>query len=238
MTAAAWLRRNWKPVAGVAAVGTVLVIASRRRPRKAITNGGDDDGQKNGGDKPPKPGKLNAAMIRELAAPLAHVMSWPDLPDFLAVVAFTESGYNPKVASCANNKACGLYGLRYQTSRLAELGQPPEALHDPKWATLADAWLSWRLGHMAYHFPGQVVDWLAIRRGMAFPKLVADVNETFPVKGYADGERSADVRKRMLKGIHHVGLDDEFMYQPAYTGGAHFPGIDAMLAAMNLARTA
>jgi hypothetical protein len=237
VSALSWLRRNWKPVAGVGAVGGVLVIASRRRPRRGSSggNGGNGDG---GGSTDNNVHRLSGSEIRELAAPLAHVMSWPDLPKFLSVVAFTESGGNPKVASCANNKACGLYGLRYKTSRLAELGQPPEALHDARWATFADAWLSWRLGHMGYHFPGQVVDWLAIRRGMAFPKLVADVDEKAPIKGYAPGERSADVRRRMLKGLAHEGIDDEFMYEPAYQGGAFFPGVDAMLAAMNLARTA
>jgi hypothetical protein len=237
VSAASWLRRNWKPVAGVAAVGGVLAIASRRRTTRRTTGGGGGGGG-GGGRGGGGEGRLSANEIRELAAPLAHVMSWPDLPDFLAVVAYTESGYNPKVASCANNKACGLYGLRYKTSRLAELGQPPEMLHDARWATFADAWLSWRLGHMGYHFPGQVVDWLAIRRGMAFPKLVADVDEKMPVKGYAPGERSADVRERMEKGVAHAGLPDSFMYEPAYQGGAFFPGVDAMLAAMNLVRVA
>jgi hypothetical protein len=215
------------------------VIASRSgRRRGGGGNGNGGNGGNGGGSQDTNPNKLSGSEIRALAAPLAHVMSWPDLPKFLSVVAFTESGGNPKVASCANNKACGLYGIRYKTSRLAELGIPAEALHDAKWATFADAWLSWRLGHMGYHFAGQVVDWLAIRRGMAFPHLVADVNETAPVKGYKDGERSGDVRRRMLKGIHHEGLDDNFMYEPAYQGGAFFPGVDAMLAAMNLARVA
>lgn len=164
--------------------------------------------------------------IRELAAPIAAAANWPDLPDFLVAVAWTESRGNPRAGSDVGNAARGWFGLRPDSSRHDDLGLPVSALKDERWAVLLAAWYAHRL--QPYAFPGQKIDWLALRRGWALPKLVSDVNETAPVKNYAPGERSADVRERLSNALEAVGLPQSFMYRPAFPPGYQWPGIGAM----------
>ena len=108
--------------------------------------------------------------------------------------------------------------------------EDPDLLFDPRWNLALGAWYLYRLRN--YAFSGQTIDWLALRRGEALPRLVKDVDEEASVSGYDDGERSADVRERLEKAVYAVGLPESFIYQQAFPSGFHWPGIDAVLDAV------
>lgn len=163
-----------------------------------------------------------AAAIRALANRVEQVTNWPGLGDYLAATAYTESRGNPVVrAGTKANSATGLFQCRPKTCLVhedeLEAVQPMggELLKDPALAVATAAWLAWRLRN--FDSPGQTVDWLAIRRGWALPRLVSDVNET--------EQRSIDVRNRFSQGVARAGLPQSFMYQRAFPSGMRWPGI-------------
>lgn len=168
----------------------------------------------------PAPQNPSAAWVRALATPAAQVMGMPGLEDFLMLKSYTESRYNPNAGSCANNKACGLYGGREESFQVAG-----ELLHDPRWSTLGASDYAWRVGHK-YAMPGQVVTWGAIARGWAFPKLVADVDWSDP--------RSQDVLDRWNETLDVHGVSHSFTDRAAFPPGARHPGRAAIGAALGL----
>ena len=174
----------------------------------------------------------NPEALRELAMPLEYELGWWGLGDFLAAAAWTESHGNPKAGSSGmNNKARGLLGGRPNSmfrGKYKHFAQSnPNLLKDPRWAIATTA--AYLDSLRDYAFPGQTIDWLALRRGMAFPRLVSDVNEEAKVKGYPPGRRSADTRNRFQTGIEKAGLQDEFMYEAAFPPGYQWLGLGRAL---------
>lgn len=161
--------------------------------------------------------------VEVYAQPIEQLVGWPGFSDYLRAVAWTESRGDPRACAgaCGPNAARGPYGLRPDSARVSEFGGP-SLLYSWPWSTGLAAWYAARLRYYAYS--GQVIDWLALRRGWALPSLVADVNETATVTGYAPGERSRDVRERFTQALDAVGIPRAFMYQRAFPSSYRWPG--------------
>jgi hypothetical protein len=211
------------------------MATTRRRPS------GNGDGY-----KPQKKGRWADAnapgRIRQIAYPIEDRTGWVGLGDFLVACAATESGGNMTACAgvrgatldtpCPGNTARGWFQLRPKSALAYEyeylVDSDPDILRREAAAQVAfAAWYAYRLRN--YAKSGQLVDWLAIRRGWALPRLVSDVDEVAEVKGYAPGERSGDVRERFERGVAMAGLDDSFMYARAYPPGFVWPGIANVL---------
>lgn len=101
-------------------------------------------------------------------------------------------------------------------------------------------WYAYRL--RPYATKGQVLDWLAIARGWALPRLVDDVDETEtvnatkpgtkPPRKYYPGERSQDVRERLEDGLIETGQDPDWMFTRVEVGA--WPGIATVLDAVGI----
>lgn len=217
----------------LAALGlTVAVVAT---PKKKGTSSKKKEKETYNPDYPSN-WDARADLIWELALNVVDVTGWNELPEFLLANAYTESRGNPMAcaAPCGKNSARGLLQLRPTSGFAGDLAyladEEPDLLFDPRWNVALAAWYLYRLRN--YGYQGQDIDWLALRRGEALPRLVSDVEEEAKVDGYSDGERSADVRERLESAMYAVGLDESFMYRPAFPSGFSWPGIDVVLDAV------
>lgn len=218
-------RRKILALTGVALGGAVLLSSRKqtRRRRKVVTPPKGDTPQPSGGwvdgDAPRR--------IREIAQPIADHLGWPDLPDFLVAIAWTESRGNPRAGSDSGNKARGWFGLRPVSARVEDVGLSPSSLKDERAAVALITWYLERLEK--YGAPGQLIDLLALRRGMAYPVLVADVDETRAIGKWGPGERSRMTRNNFEAGIAAAGLPESFMVNSAFPSGYQWPGINTVL---------
>lgn len=171
--------------------------------------------------------------ITALASTAAEVVAQPGLPAYLLAVAWTETGGTWSTSARGRAGELGIFQMRPSTARLDELGLPPAALLDLRWSVALAAWLIARLRHRGA--PGQVIDWLAIRRGWAYPHLVADVDEVLPATDGAEpGKRSREVRERFENALSHTGQDPSFMFTPAFPPGYRWPGLGPVTSALGL----
>jgi len=185
----------------------------------------------------PKDWEARSDLVWNLGWDIADVTGWGEgLPMFLLAVAYTESRGNPMAcaAPCGSNSARGLFQVRPKSGFAGDLAplatDDPNLLFDPRWNAALAAWYLYRLRNYAYS--GQKIDWIALRRGMALPRLVSDDEEKAAVKGYANGERSEDVRDRLEQALYAVNIEESFMYEAAFPSGFSWPGIDAVLDAV------
>lgn len=160
--------------------------------------------------------------IRAIAAPLEQLAHWPNLGNYLAAISYIESrGNNEAGSSENNNKARGWFGGRPESMNTAEYGfVSPNILKDKIASVVLAADYAKRL--RPYGDEGQVLDWLAIRRGWAKPSLVNDVNDP----GFSE---------QLATGLEKVGLPREFMFLPAFPDDFEWPGFDAAYAALKVA---
>jgi len=165
---------------------------------------------------------LNATSLRLMARPVERLLRQPGLADFLAATAYTESRFNTRATNHLGFR--GLFQMTASTSRVADAGGDANSLYSPRWSIALVAWYISRLRSYAAH--GQVIDWLAVRRGMAYPYLVADVGE--------HEERSRAVRDRFEQGLRAVGLHLSFAHQRAFPPGYNWPGIAAVMSAVGV----
>lgn len=173
--------------------------------------------------------------IREIAAQVEEATGWWGLGDFLVAVAWTESRGNSNACNvsetgyCAQNSARGWFQGRPKSFLVRELEylqkENPDIILDERWSVALAAWYAYRL--RGFKYSGQVIDWLALRRGWAYPSRVSDVDE--------DYERSMETRERFEDGVYKAGLDDNWMYERAFPSGFHWPGIEAVLEAVGAA---
>jgi hypothetical protein len=155
-------------------------------------------------------------------------MGWPDLPDFLVAIAWTESRGNPKSQKYQSaNAARGWFQLRPKSARVDQVGLSAADLKNERAVVALASWYLYRLKN--YASQGQHIDLLALRRGMAYPFLVADVNETMSTPDAGPGVRSRGARTRFAQGIAKAGLPADFMFNSALPPGT-WPGIEQALA--------
>ena len=207
----------WGVVAGL---GGAVVVALALR-----ASGSPETAAAPPAPKPlPHDPKTWEAEVDAQAAILEQLLGWPGLGTFLKGVAWTESRGNTNACygSCGTNSARGRFGLRPASSRVSEFG-PSDLLYDPRWSMALAAWYAARL-RANWSAPQQDVDWLALRRGWALPRLVDDVNETEYVEGWGYGGRSKHSRKNLEEGLINTGTDPSFMYQKAFPPSYNWPG--------------
>lgn len=160
----------------------------------------------------------SAKELRALVLPVEQRIGQHRLADFLSAVAFTESRFDPLVQNASGRR--GLFQMTGSAANLDELGVGPDVLFNKRWSIALIAWYIQRLRN--YGKPGQIIDYLAIRRGMAYPNLVSDVGN--------NEQRSREVRSRFSAALKHVGLPQSFMQVPAFPSSYNWPGIDAVIA--------
>ena len=162
--------------------------------------------------------------IRMLAAPIERAANWPGLGLFLSGVAYIESRGDSRAGSDADtNAARGWFGHRPNSARLGDLGFGVGALKDEASAVALAAWYAHRC--QAYAAPGQVMDWLAVRRCWGYPTDVDDVDHP----GY---------REQLARGLQKAGVPESLMFVRAFPPGYRWPGIDAVLHAVGRRRYA
>lgn len=152
--------------------------------------------------------------IREIATPLAKKLNMPGLPEFLIATAWIESRGNPYAGSDAGNDARGWFGMRPKSARVSDIGLSPDALKDEELAVALAAWYIERL--RPYAASGQEIDWIALRRGWAYPHLVDDVNNP----GY---------KAQFDKGLAAASQPTSFMNKRAFLKDYSWPGIEQVL---------
>jgi len=216
-------------VGGVAAVGYVLLKKFVERELSGIGTAFGGIGEGLGDLLPGEPvgdwADYNAPTdIRVIAAPVETLTTWPNLGNFLAAVSYTESRGNHNAGSSAdNNDARGWFGLRPSSAKTVAYGfADPNILKSKKHAVAFAADYAVRLRNHAS--PGQVVDWLAIRRGWALPELVADTDES--------EKRSREVHQRFETALTSAGLPASFMHFPAFSPNFAWSGFASALAAV------
>lgn len=212
---------NWPLILAVTASATALAMAARRKP-KALP------GPSSGGEP------IGPDALRELFERAEAAARWPNVSTFLLATSWSESRWHPKARS--SDGEIGLFQLKPKSARIAELGLGPDVLSDPAWSTALYLWYLARLRN--YAAPGQVIDWIALRRGGAYPSLVADVNESFTAQqggsAGATGERSAGARGRFETALQHIGVPISFERQPAFPPAWKWPGVAAIADALGL----
>jgi hypothetical protein len=170
------------------------------------------------------------AEIWRLGSILADELGWPGLPQFMLAQAWAESRYkrtarNPEASW---NAARGVFQIR-PTGAMLGTGDPieqnPDLLYDIATSVALDAWYLHRLHKWAQT---DQIDWLAERRGTAYPRLVKDFAETH--------QRSIDVRRRLEKALRAVGLPKWFMHNRAFPHT--WPGIDRVFELLDVDLTA
>lgn len=220
-----------------------------------IAMSGDEEEEGEGQGREPGGGWSDRSApdrIREIAGPIEETTGWHGLTDFLIAVAWGESRGNQYACAgvsratlddaCSGNKARGWFQNRPSSAYADEYAflvddDPDLIRRDARYAVAFFVWYVYRLRN--YAKKGQTVDWLAIRRGGALPRLVKDVDEeavvdrikpgTDPPRKYKPGERSADVRERFEQAVAAVGLPDDFMYERAFPPGFVWPTFEQIL---------
>lgn len=155
----------------------------------------------------------------------------PGLADFLTVVGFAESRFNPSAAnpeiSTNWNAARGLFGMRPST---AELDAEPDLLFNPYWAFVTAVDHAAKAIKAIEREQSGVPNWMAIRRWWAIPSLVHDFNE--------DKTKSGEVRGRFERAIfdcnaeYGTSIDPNFIWFETYLGG--YPGRTELMRVLNL----
>lgn len=194
----------WIPVTG-AVLG---ILASRTKGRSASCITPVSKGQWSDPDAPRR--------IRAIAARIEAVTGQAGLGDFLAGVAYIESRGNPRAGSDEGNRARGWFGMRPQSARVDDLGLSPAALKDEEDAVALAAWYAHRC--QTYAAPGQVMDWLAVRRCWGIPKHVDDLDHP----GY---------HEQLAYGLAQAGVSCDFMRRRAFPPGYRWPGVWPVIAA-------
>lgn len=183
------------------------------------------------------------AMMVEIRKMSAYTSSrfgmMPHLMDYLTVVGYIESRFNPTSINPEyrknKNAARGLFGMRPETAfkesnTLESLLSKPNALLNPVMAFCT------AVGHIAdadqrsRQKVGRGADWLAARRWWGRPHLVSDYN--------LDDSRSVSSMNKFINGIAGVNreyganINEDFIWARVQSGG--YPGMRTMLNAFGV----
>lgn len=167
--------------------------------------------------------------------------SMPFLADYLTVVGFIESRFNPAAANPEietnpMNAARGLFGARPETmfkkaNGLEYMRQYPNALLNPKWAFVTATFSVWQACDSVYRKGSGIADWAAVRRWWGYPSKVHDFN-------YNDPWSSGNTQ-RLEDGLHKcnaqygTNIDPDFIWQKVQ-GWENYPGMPMMLQSFGL----
>jgi len=167
--------------------------------------------------------------------------SMPHLADYLTVVGFIESRFNPaatnpEVKTNPMNAARGLFGARPKTAfkesnGLEYMRQYPNALLNPKWAFVTATFSVWQACNAVDREGSGVADWASIRRWWGFPSKVHDFNFDDPWS-YGNLERfEAGLHK--CNEQYGTGIDPDFVWQKV-RGWDNYPGMPVMIKVFGL----
>lgn len=166
--------------------------------------------------------------------------SMPYLADYLTVVAYIESRFNPAAANPEikrnpTNAARGLFGQRPQymfkeENGLEALKGRPNLIHDPRWAFVTAVFHIWDADQTVIRRAGREADWASIRRWWGYPSKIYDFDllEEFSQKSLAKFQDG-------IAGVNEdygTDIDPNFVWMPVESAG--YPGMDVMIKAFGL----
>ena len=167
--------------------------------------------------------------------------SMPFLADYLTVVGFIESRFNPasvnpEVKTNPMNAARGLAGMRPESAFKSSNGLEymrayPNALLNPRWAFVTAVHYIWQACEAVQREQSGEIDWVAVRRWWGFPSKVHDFNFEDPY--------SAGNLERFEAGLHKcnaefgTGINPDFVWQKVQ-GWENYPGMPMMIKSFGL----
>jgi len=211
------------------ALGGVAILGGKRKSSRGVHAGGwavkgKDD---------------RAAMLNEIRSMSFHYSnefgSMPLLADYLTVVGFRESNFNPssvnkEIKTDPQNAARGLFGMRPETAfksknGLESLRSHPNTLLNPRWAFVTAVDHVWRACHAVDRKSGASTNYVAVRRWWGVPNLVHD----FDLSESKSQSSLAKLEKAVFdcnKG-YGTNVDPDFIWQ-SVQGWKNYPGMDVM----------
>jgi len=166
--------------------------------------------------------------------------SMPYLADYLTVVAYIESRFNPAAANPEikrnpMNAARGLFGQRPQymfkeENGLEALKSRPNLIHNPKWAFVTAVFHIWDADRTVIRQTNREADWASIRRWWGYPSKIYDFDllEEFSQRSLANLQDG-------IAGVNSdygTDIDPNFVWIPVESAG--YPGMDVMIKAFGL----
>lgn len=152
--------------------------------------------------------------IREIAYQVERETGMRGLGDYLAGISYIESRGNPMAGDSKGNAARGWFGIRPESAHVSDYGLSPNHLYDERVSVILAADYAQRL--RKYAAEGQVMDWLAVRRGWGIPAHVKATAHP----GYKD---------QLAHGLKKAGVPERFMYERAFPRGFSWPGVAYLL---------
>lgn len=160
--------------------------------------------------------------------------SMPDLADFLTIVGFIESRFNPaaanpEISSNPSNAARGLFGFRPNTAfrsknGLESLRSSPNLLYNPRWSFVCAVFHVYDADRTASR-KGYQADWVAVRRWWGYPSKLDDFDM---VEEFSQNSlRKFDTAVFECNNIYGTNVDPDFMWNSVRSGG--FPGMEVLL---------
>ncbi len=164
----------------------------------------------------------------------------PFLADYLTVVGYIESRFNPSLANPEikknpSNAARGLFGMRPESAFASSNGLiglriRPNLLLNPIWAFCTAVDYVARADEAARERSGRRADWLSVRRWWGRPTLIHDFE--------LSDQKSIDSMERFTNGIEGVNaeyganINEDFMWADVERGG--YSGAKALLKAFGV----
>jgi len=186
------------------------------------------------------------AMLNEIRGMSFHYSnefgSMPLLADYLTVIGFRESNFNPAAANPEikknpMNAARGLFGMRPETvfkksNGLSHMRAHPNALLNPRWSFVCAVHHTWQACDTVARKLGVGTNYAAVRRWWGLPSKVTDfdLDDDFSRASLAKLEKAVtDVNRG-----YGTNIDPDFIWA-TIQGWQNYPGMDVMLQVYGLA---
>lgn len=167
--------------------------------------------------------------------------SMPLLADYLTVVGYIESRFNPasvnpQVKTDPLNAARGLAGMRPRSAfksanGLEHMRSYPNALLNPRWAFVTSVDFIWQACDSVNQKGSGVTDWAAVRRWWGFPSKVHDFNFEDPYSAANLGRFEDGLNECNDK--YGTGINPDFVWQKVQ-GWENYPGMSLMVKSFGL----
>jgi hypothetical protein len=220
-----------EPVTLALLLGGALLLGSKKSGSKSSSKASYDQKMTR---------QQRIAMMAEIRKMSAYASSrfgmMPYLADYLTVVGYIESRFNPTSVNpeirTNKNAARGLFGMRPDTAfkesdGLEGLRSRPNLLLNPIWAFCTAVNHIAQADQRSLQKAGREADWFAVRRWWGYPHLVSDYD--------LSEERSRSSMNKFINGIEGVNqeyganINEDFAWMPVSRGG--YPGIKPLLSA-------